>query len=454
MKYYRFLLVIAATIFSQACSSLFVSEPKFIHVSGTQFELAGKPYYFVGTNFWYGCYLGAKGETGNRERLIKELDNLKSLGITNLRILAASEESEMKNSLKPAIQNSLGVYNEDLLEGLDFLLSEMRKRDMHAVIFLNNYWEWSGGMAQYNSWVDRTKLLDPYDPKVGWGNFMTYSASFYRNVKANEYFREFIKKIVTRKNKFTGDFYFEDPAIMAWQLANEPRPGRGEESMEFIDQFYKWVDGTAQFIKSLDPNHLVTTGSEGLAGALQSEEIYLKMHSGKYIDYITLHLWAKNWGWFDAKKINETYLSAETKAVDYLNKHIRYARLLGKPTVMEEFGMSRDNELCKTGTPTTARDTYFKKLFDVVYDSASAGAPIAGTNFWTWGGAGRGKNDDNMWRPGDPFVGDPPQEPQGFNSIFDTDKSTLTIIKTHAEKMQRLCEKELIQKKIVTAAAK
>ncbi|MEW6701217.1 MAG: mannanase, partial [Bacteroidota bacterium] len=233
----------------------------------------------------------------------------------------------------------------------------------------------------------------------------------------------------------------------SWELANEPRPGRGEESIPYIEYFYNWINETAKYIHSIDFNHLVTTGSEGLAGSLQNEEIFLKEHQSEFIDYATFHLWAKNWGWFDAKRIDETYPPTEKNAVEYFNRHMILMRRLNKPITLEEFGMSRDNEKCQPGTPTTARDKYLKKIFAIVYDSASAGAPIAGTNFWSWGGVGRGKNEDDLWRKGDQFVGDPPQEPQGFNSIFDTDFSTLSIISEHANKMIKLREKEFIMKK-------
>lgn len=442
-----YLLLIGILFLTEGCASTVVKDTSdFIKVRGTQFELNGKPYYFVGTNFWYGCYLGSPGATGDRERLKRELDILKENGITNLRVLASSEKSYIKTSLDPAIQPEPGIIDEDLLEGLDYLLYEMKKRNMHAVIFLNNYWEWSGGFVVYNKWYGSGKEVDPNSSNYTWPDFMNYSAEFYRNEKANEHFREYIKKIITRKNKFTNQFYFEDPTIMAWQLANEPRPGWGDAALPYLDYFYKWIDETAAFIHSIDPNHLVTTGNEGLRGSLDSEEIYLKAHQSKNIDYMTFHLWPKNWGWFDAKRIDETLPSTIQKAVNYINQHLIYARQLNKPITLEEFGLSRDYEICSPGTPTTARDKYYKIIFDVVYDSAAAGAPIAGTNFWSWGGVGRGKNKDNVWRVGDPFVGDPPQEPQGFNSIYDTDLSTLSIIKEHSEKMNSLIEKGFNQK--------
>jgi mannan endo-1,4-beta-mannosidase len=106
--------------------------------------------------------------------------------------------------------------------------------------------------------------------------------------------------------------------------------------------------------------------------------------------------------------------------------------------VMEEFGLGRDSGDYAQGTPTTARDRYYTRIFSILYDSARAGTPVAGSNFWGWGGEGKSQNPDFMWKKGDPFVGDPPQEPQGRNSIFISDVSTIDIIRDHAAKMKRL----------------
>jgi len=433
----KILLLIPLVILSLAlnsCSTFFINKKTdFVKVDGSHFELGGKPYYFVGTNLWYGCYIGSPGKTGDRERLIRELDNLKSIGITNLRILGASEESYITNSLKPAIQIKPNVYDKNLLDGLDFLLSEMGKRNMHAVIFLNNYWEWTGGMSQYNDWANGGGGVDPANNN--YGKFMDYSATFYSNTKAQKLFINFLYSLITRKNRYNGLYYYQDPTIMAWELANEPRPGR---NAYWIDEYYRWIKTTAQFIHNIDPNHLVSTGNEGLAGSLGDSTIFVTAHKTKYINYLTFHLWPKNWGWFDAKNIEETYPRTEKNAINYIDQHIGFARELNKPIVMEEFGMPRDSELCKAGTATTARDKFYKKILDIVYDSAATGSPISGTNFWAWGGEGRGQHPNDKWQPGDPFVGDPPQEPQGLNSVFNTDSSTIVILKNHAEKMNSL----------------
>ena len=34
----------------------------FVTVKNGQFQRDGKPYYYVGTNFWYGAILGSEGQ--------------------------------------------------------------------------------------------------------------------------------------------------------------------------------------------------------------------------------------------------------------------------------------------------------------------------------------------------------------------------------------------------------
>jgi len=401
-------------------------EPEFVKVEGTQFIIGEEVHEFVGTNFWYGAYLGRPSEKGDRKRLTRELDVLMKYGITNLRVLGASEESSFQNSLSPTFINANGTYNEDLLVGLDYLLSEMGKRDMHAVIFLNNYWEWSGGMSMYNKWYGDDPVIDPADGD--WEAYMKFVAKFYMNEAAQNEFRKYITQLVTRTNSITNVAYSEDPTIMSWQLANEPRPGRGEMSLEAIQAYYDWIDGTAGFIKSLAPNHLVSSGSEGQTGSLDSMDIFVNAHQSEHIDYLTFHMWAKNWGWIDPNNMEETYSNAKEKATEYVLNHINVAEEMGKPIVMEEFGFPRDAETYDPNSSTTFRDQYYKLVFDLVEEHEE----LSGTNFWSWGGFGEAQNEDYWWKPGDPFTGDPPQEPQGLNSVFSNDSTTLELIKKHA----------------------
>lgn len=58
----------------------------------------------------------------DRPRPKRELDRLQKLGIKNLRILAASEGPDSQRwRVVPAPQIAPGVYNQKLLEGLEYL---------------------------------------------------------------------------------------------------------------------------------------------------------------------------------------------------------------------------------------------------------------------------------------------------------------------------------------------
>ncbi len=430
------------TIFSfffNACSTLFLPEKKsYIKVNGIHFELNGKPYYYLGANFWAAAYFGASDQIGDRERLMRELDKLQSLGITNLRILGTSEQSIKNGVVKPGFIIKPGLYNEDLLKGIDFLLSEMNKRDIHAVIFLTNTWEWSGGMGQYMAWADDNNTVNPVVPNMNYPEYMNYVASFYRNEKAKEIYYKYLYTLINRKNEYTGLYYYEDPAIMSWEIANEPRAGQGEEGHKWLDEYYRWINSTALFIHQLDQNHLVTTGSEGTVGSLDTAEVYIKANQSKYVDYLTFHLWPKDWGWFNINETDSTYPSTEIKSVDYINEHIKLAHELRKPIVLEEFGMQRDSSIVP-GTPTVFRDKYYNTILNLVYDSAYTGSPVAGAAFWLWGGEGASKIGPYKWGFGrnNGMVDDD-------NSVYEVDTSTLRIIKEYADKFNSIAKKNIL----------
>ncbi len=434
----RYLVIMIFLAVLSACNS---PQNDFVKVDGNDFVIDGKPYNYLGTNMWYGPMLGMATAPGDRDRLIKELDYLKSIGVTNLRIMGASEKTEFDNTVRPVFQPEPGVYNEDMLIGLDFLLAEMNTRDMKAVIYLGNNWIWSGGFAQLVSWATGERNPNPFLPEYGWNDFMNFSARLYSNEKAQQYYFDYVKMLVNRKNSVTGELYKNDPTIMSWQLANEPRPGAGEEGKQNFEAFRNWVKKSADLIKHYDQNHLVSTGNEGLAGSIGSEHLFKDIHNFENIDYITTHLWILNWGWFDPHDAEATYPVAIDSAHQYLDNHIEMSAEINKPLVIEEFGIPRDNHTYSPEASTIYRDKYYGMLFTKIYENAKAGGPMAGSNFWTFGGYGIPANPDkneSKWRDGDDFTGDPPQEPQGRNAVFVSDKSTIEILKKYANKMNTL----------------
>jgi mannan endo-1,4-beta-mannosidase len=437
MGFRIFFLACLLNVFAPSCKFLEnekVNKADFVTVERTGFKLHGKPYYFLGTNFWYGANLGVN--TDLRERLVRELDRLQALGITNLRIMGGSEGPDNEPyRIVPSLQFKPSLYNRDVFVGLDFLLTEMKKRNMYAVVCLNNFWNWSGGMAQYLVWAGAADSIPypPPHPGGDWGKFQDFASQFYSNKKAVELFNDHIHFIIARTNSISGVKYKDDPTIMSWELANEPRGGKN------VDAFVRWIDETAGLIKQLDQNHLVTIGSEGKTSSASSGTDLARDHNSKNIDYATIHIWVQNWNVYDPARAYETYDSSVHYAVKYLDDEMKVACKIGKPLVLEEFGISRDLNSHVPGSAVTIRDRYYASIFDEVYRLAgSDSSVVSGVNFWAWAGEGRPAKPMGLWKPLDDFIGDPPHEPQGWYSVYDNDSTTNAVIKRYADKMNSI----------------
>lgn len=415
---------------------LFAQEG-FVKVSDGKFSIDGKPYYYIGTNFWYGMNLGSKGDGGDRERLLRELDVLETNGIKNLRVIAASEgPNDEPYRIVPALLEAPGVYNKDLLEGLDFLLSEMAKRDLKAVVCLGDMWPWSGGFGQYLVWngvVDSIPYPPPH-PGGTWNGYQQFTTQFFEHEPSLNQYYDHVKEMVGRTNSITKKPYTEDPTIMAWELCNEPR------GLSKGKAYRAWIQKSSDLIRSIDTKHLITVGSEGeTAFPNYVKNDFKKDHSFENIDYMTIHIWIENWNWYNPEKPDETYEKALAKAKKYLKNHTKQANELGKPVVLEEFGIARDNRSYDPITLTKMRDKYYKEMFKEVYELAKSGDNMCGANFWAFGGEGRPKVPYGLiWNSEHDFIGDPPHEHQGWYSVYDKDKSTLKVIKKASKSMSKI----------------
>lgn len=426
----QFLLLTVLLFLLGACAPK-PAEHSFIKVNADgQFVRDGKPYYFVGTNFWYGAILGSEGEGGNRERLHKELDFLKSIGINNLRVLVGADgENGIKTRVEPSLQVAPGVYNDTILAGLDYFMDELRERDMTAVLYLNNSWEWSGGYSVYLQWSGHGDVVVP--AVDGWPAYMEYVKQFPQSDSAKALFANHVNYIVSRTNRYNQIKYVDDPTIMSWQIGNEPRAFSDENK----EPFARWMADVAAQIKSLDPNHMVSSGSEGSWGCEMDMNLFEKIHADPNINYLNIHIWPYNWSWVKADSLKELLPRAKENTKKYIDDHMVIARKYSKPIVLEEFGFPRDGFSFSKEAPTTARDEYYRYVFDLIRQDRESGGLFAGCNFWAWGGFA-GQNPDHVfWEKGDDYTGDPAQEQQGLNSVFATD-STIEIIKAENRKLQ------------------
>ncbi len=424
-------MLAAAAMLMVGCQKTETAQGDFVRVENGHFVRDGKPYYYVGTNFWYGAILASEGQGGDRQRLQKELDEMKRMGIDNLRILVGSDgERGVKTKVEPTLQVKPGEYNDTILAGLDYLLMEMGKRQMVAVLYLNNSWEWSGGYGFYLEHAGLGKQPRPDD--AGYPAFMAAMAQYASNTKAHELFYSYVRDIITRTNRYTGVKYIDDPAIMSWQIGNEPRAF----AKEALPDFEKWLAEASALIRELDPNHLISIGSEGSWGCENDYDSYRRICQDKNIDYCNVHLWPYNWGWAKPDSLIEHLPRACANTKDYIDRHLAICDSLNKPLVMEEFGYPRDGFAFSKESTTVGRDSYYKFVFSLVADNAEQGGRFAGCNFWGWGGFAQPRHE--QWEVGDDYTGDPAQEAQGLNSVFATDSTTLSVVREQVDRMSRV----------------
>ena len=404
------------------CLSLIVAagctaQTQFVQVKDGHFVRNGKQYSYIGTNFWYGPILASDGQGGDYARLCLELDTLKALGIENLRVLVGADGPDgVYSRVEPTLQKAPGQYNDTLLVGLDRFLSELGKRDMQAVLYLNNSWEWSGGYGQYLEWATGEKALIPLID--GYWPFMQQMRKFQTSASSQELFYNHVRAIVGRTNTVTGKPYREDSAIFSWQIGNEPRCFSDEPAIR--DGFIGWLTETARIIKELDPNHMVSTGNEGFFGCEQDMQLLERVCAIPGVDYMTIHIWPYNWEWVKADSLREDLGVAMANTLDYIGRHQELSQKYGLPVVAEEFGFPRDGFAASMEAPTSARDAYYSLVFSQV------GTTLQGANFWGWSGFAVPLHE--QWETGDPYTGDPAQEAQGLNGVYISD-TTVDLIR-------------------------
>lgn len=440
MKRIAYLYVVMALAALIGCQSNQAEKDiEFVTTRDGRFYRGDTEYKFIGANFWYGAVLASEGQGGNRERLQKELDLMQEVGITNVRVLVGGEGPDtVASHVVPVLQPEPGVYNDTILQGLDYLIAELEKREMTAVLFLNNSWEWSGGYGAYLEWAGCGPVPDWSD----WTIAQNYHCQFVKNDSAKAMAERHVRFIVSRTNTVTGKPYSESPAIMAWELANEPRAFARDSVTKVC--FAEWVEAQAKLIKSLDSNHLVTTGSEGLEGCEEDSALFRKIHAFPEIDYICIHIWPYNWRWLGPASgplTNGLAKNGETSVVDsvpfasrmtraYMDRCWDVVKELNKPMVLEEFGYPRDGYRIELNSTTQGRDSYYEYAFSLMDEGK-----LQGCCFWAWGGYAQPKHV--RWQRWDDYVGDPAQEEQGLNAVFASDTTTLEVIRQAAERLSK-----------------
>lgn len=191
------------------------------------------------------------------------------------------------------------------LQRLDYVVKSAEAHGISLIINFVNNWTDFGGMAAYATYYN-----------IG-------VTDWYSSATAQAQYQKYIAAVVAR--------YKTSKAIFAWELANEPRCNACAASVTL-----NWVTKTSKYIKSLDPNHMVTTGEEGfgLDGGSDTSYPYQTGEGMNFtanlqvpdIDFGTYHLYPSSWG------------QSDSWAPSWIASHAKAAALVGKPVILEEYG--------------------------------------------------------------------------------------------------------------------
>ncbi|KAL6770096.1 CGL53A [Auxenochlorella protothecoides x Auxenochlorella symbiontica] len=199
---------------------------------------------------------------------------------------------------------------------------------------LTNFWPAYGGLTQYAEWAG----VGGGDPWKG-----EPQNRFFNSGPAQSRFKAYIQKLLNRTNQYRNLQYKNDPTILAWSIANEPRV-KGEKDSNTLD---RWIRDTSDFVRSQDSNHLITVDTEGFftsdisgfrvgdlnPGLLMEGCNFLTNAAHPNIDFACCHIYHDLW---NIESQNKKGLNPWTTM--WLDAHLKACQdVLRKPLVLSEF---------------------------------------------------------------------------------------------------------------------
>ncbi len=322
-------------------------DPAYVRTSGTRFTIGGRPFPVVGVN----CYFLAYCSDASRLAVMSAAREIGANVIRSWAFLDVDPRPEGSVAFQYLKDGQIAVDGgPDGLERLDALIQAAEDQGLRLILPLVNHWKDFGGMPQYLKWLGIQGGVE----------------EFYRSPKARDAYRNWVQAVLTRRNTRTGRPYFEEPAVMAWELTNEARcetPGGRE-------LFLDWIDAMSVFVKSLDANHLLAAGDEGfLLHAATSDPLYDGRHG---VDGEAI----LNFGQIDFGACH-FYPSAMGHGNDFgdtwIRDHVESGARANKPMIMEEYGLESVAE----------RHHWYPRWLDSVRRHGGAGSLL-----WMLGGSG------------------------------------------------------------------
>lgn len=335
------------------------TRPGFIGTRGATFTLDGKPFRFAGAN------IAVMYRDEDRARMPETFTEAARQGLRVVRVWAHGEggpDSSVKSvggdradwPRNHPFRFAPEEWNEEAFVQLDRVIAEAARNNIRVQLTLVNWWRDTGGVTQYLKWAGIDDAADDAKP---YGINVERAMLFYTNDTTRRLYRQHIERIVTRRNTVTGTMYRDDPAIMGYELMNEAQAltGRWTERRA-------WVAEMSAYIKSLDPDHLVTPGTWGYRTSWERRE-WLEEHRIQTIDYCDVHNYPRD--------DHDSFVDSPTALGEFIANRAAASFSLKKPLMLGEFNVGPEGHQGFTAA----------QWFSAYFESA-ARSGVGGAMYW------------------------------------------------------------------------
>ncbi|EUC64250.1 mannan endo-1,4-beta-mannosidase [Rhizoctonia solani AG-3 Rhs1AP] len=287
----------------------------YVKVSGQKFTLNGVTFTVVGSNAYWIPQLS------NTADMTTAFNDLKKAGFTTLRTWGFNEVTSPSGTYYQIWNGATSTINTgaDGLARFDQVVAAAKAAGIRLIVALTNNWSDYGGMDVYVKQILNSNNHD----------------LFYTDATVKAAFKKYIDAFVGR--------YKNEPTVMAWELANEPRCKGSAGAWTGTctpATITAWAKEFSAYIKSIAPNQLVALGDEGFfnrpghpsypyqGGEGIDFDENLKIST---LDFGTAHAYPEHWG----ESANITLWG-----VQWIRDHAASQKAANKPVILEEFGVT------------------------------------------------------------------------------------------------------------------
>lgn len=343
---------------------------------------------YKAVSMWYAPLLGASKDKRDKQRLIEELDALQQMGVNVVEVLAGAKVESV--ATKDSTQRAQGILltlvdDKACFRGMDFLLSELKRRNMWAVVSL-----------------DRQTCFDQ---------------------QRQQKYGQFVERWLTHKSSLTNVAYKDDANILAWKVCDECKIGS-----DSLQVYTTWTKECVRRIKQIDDNHLVIAAYAPLKQ--RDAEIDARSLSSftaeTGIDCAEVVLSPCEQGWINKGAIIEGLPHLFLQLDDRIAAYNREMRTTERPyTVCVQY--PRDASFTRPGTSCGARETFYEYVGLKVGECRSEEESLIGWSIKGWGGQAQ-PNSLGVWDNIAQYTSEYPDEVKGQYSVFCADKQTIDVL--------------------------